>query len=101
MSNLKEHPDVQELIDTLDKNGLKKIAEITHKYGMKFLVWFEPERVRPGTWLWEKHPEFLLFFKGDPDDRRHNNAIYDLATGECLQLCNEDILRQLRLLGRR
>ena len=24
MSNLKEHPDVQELIDTLDKNGLEK-----------------------------------------------------------------------------
>ena len=24
MINLKEHPDVQELIDTLDKNGLEK-----------------------------------------------------------------------------
>ena len=24
MSNLREHPDVQELIDTLDKNGLEK-----------------------------------------------------------------------------
>src|SRR6202011_4144568 len=26
----------------------------------KLVVWFEPERVTPGTWLYEKHPEWLL-----------------------------------------
>ena len=27
---------------------------------MKFVVWFEPERVHAGTWLAEKHPEWVL-----------------------------------------
>ena len=31
MSNLKEHPDVQDLIDTLDKNGLEKEKAETEK----------------------------------------------------------------------
>ena len=28
--------------------------------GIKILVWFEPERVTPGTWLDKNHPEWLL-----------------------------------------
>jgi alpha-galactosidase len=28
-------------------------------------VWFEPERVRPGSWLYENHPEWLLGREGD------------------------------------
>ena len=32
---------------------------------MKILVWFEPERVAPGTWLYEEHPEWLL--SADPE----------------------------------
>ena len=26
----------------------------------KTIVWFEPERVTAGSWLWENHPEWLL-----------------------------------------
>lgn len=41
-------------------NGLKPVADAAHAHGMRFLVWFEPERVMPGTWLHEHHPEWLL-----------------------------------------
>jgi alpha-galactosidase len=40
--------------------GLKPVADKVHEAGLKFLVWFEPERVMPGTWLRSNHPEWLL-----------------------------------------
>lgn len=55
-------------------NGLKKLSEAVHKMGMKFLLWFEPERVAKDSWLQCEHPEWLLdsseenakFFCPDP-----------------------------------
>jgi alpha-galactosidase len=40
--------------------GLRPIADAAKRHGMDFLVWFEPERVMPGTWLADNHPEWLL-----------------------------------------
>ncbi|MCX5771598.1 MAG: alpha-galactosidase [Candidatus Hydrogenedentes bacterium] len=40
--------------------GLGPVADAAHAAGMKFLLWFEPERVMPGTFLYEQHPEWLL-----------------------------------------
>ncbi len=41
-------------------NGFKPISDHAHGKGVKILVWFEPERVAPGTWLANNHPEWLL-----------------------------------------
>ena len=41
-------------------NGLRPVADAAKEHGMDFLVWFEPERVMPNTWLYENHPEWLL-----------------------------------------
>ncbi len=40
--------------------GLRAISDHAHERGVKTIVWFEPERVHPGTWLYEEHPEWLL-----------------------------------------
>jgi alpha-galactosidase len=40
--------------------GLRAITDHTHRRGVRSIVWFEPERVTPGTWLYEQHPEWLL-----------------------------------------
>lgn len=40
--------------------GLKPISDAAHAAGMKFLLWFEPERVMPDTWLHTQHPDWLL-----------------------------------------
>ena len=42
-------------------NGIKPVADAAHSHGFKFLLWFEPERAMEGSWLWEKHPEWLLY----------------------------------------
>ncbi len=40
--------------------GFRPITDHAHEKGVKIIVWFEPERVTPGTWLYESHPEWLL-----------------------------------------
>ncbi|MBI2915032.1 MAG: alpha-galactosidase [Firmicutes bacterium] len=40
--------------------GLKAVSDAVHRMGLKFLVWFEPERVCPGTQIHREHPEWLL-----------------------------------------
>lgn len=47
--------------------GFKPISDFAHAHGVKILVWFEPERVMPGTWLYQNHPEWLL----SPSGRNH------------------------------
>jgi len=40
--------------------GLKAVTDHAHAKGLRTIVWFEPERVAAGTWLRDKHPEWLL-----------------------------------------
>jgi len=56
-------------------NGFKLFSKWVHAQGMKFLLWFEPERVGdPNSWLGRNHPEWLMpgmnqgaiFNEGDP-----------------------------------
>lgn len=41
-------------------NGLKHIAELTHKKEMKFGIWIEPEMVTTSSDLFKKHPDWVL-----------------------------------------
>ena len=48
---------------TIDKtkfhNGLGPISDFVREHGMKFGLWFEPERVDPDTRLAREHPEWV------------------------------------------
>ncbi|HOD49367.1 MAG TPA: alpha-galactosidase [Candidatus Hydrogenedentes bacterium] len=44
--------------------GLRPIGEAAHAAGLEYLLWFEPERVAPGTRIEELHPEWLA--RGEP-----------------------------------
>jgi len=54
-------------------NGLKPVSDAVHAVGSKFMVWFEPERVRKGTQFDREHPEWLLTLPGD------ENSLFDLG----------------------
>jgi alpha-galactosidase len=45
--------------------GLRPISDAAHQAGMKFLLWFEPERVNAGTDLSREHPEWVISPGGD------------------------------------
>lgn len=40
--------------------GLREVADAAHANGLKFTVWFEPERVVSDTWLTTNHPDWVL-----------------------------------------
>jgi len=46
--------------EDLYPDGFRPISDLLHASGMRFLLWFEPERVAPGTPIAEEHPEWLL-----------------------------------------
>ncbi len=47
-------------VERFPTNGLAPIGECCEENDVQLLLWFEPERVSPGTWLAEKHPEWCL-----------------------------------------
>ncbi len=59
-------------------NGLKPVADAIHRAGAKFILWFEPERVRKGTLIEQQHPEWLLGVPGSPD------LLFDLGNRDAL-----------------
>lgn len=56
--------------------NLKKVATAAGNKGMKFLLWFEPERATIHTPIVKEHPEYFLQPKTDP-----NECIYLLNFG--------------------
>jgi alpha-galactosidase len=57
-------------------DGLRPVADAVHAVGAKFMVWFEPERVRKGTQFDKLNPEWLLRLPGD------DNALYNLGNSD-------------------
>lgn len=51
--------------------GLKPLGDASHAAGMKFVLWFEPERVWPGTVFDRERSEFLIKL-GDSGNRLFN-----------------------------
>ena len=50
--------------------GIREVSDYAHGKGMKFVLWFEPERVYRGSFLWDRHPEWLLHWDANDKDRR-------------------------------
>lgn len=70
-------------------NGLKPLGDECHRLGMRFVLWFEPERVAAGTALAREHPEFVLggeqgglFKLNDPAARRYLTDLLSQRIGE-------------------
>jgi alpha-galactosidase len=40
--------------------GLKAVSDHAHAKGAGLIVWFEPERVSPGSWIATNHPDWVL-----------------------------------------
>ena len=58
-------------------NGLKPVSEEAHRNGMKFVLWFEPERVTPSSRVAKEHPEWVLH--SSAKSRAEQGDLYNLA----------------------
>ncbi|MBI5094928.1 MAG: alpha-galactosidase [Candidatus Hydrogenedentes bacterium] len=70
-------------------NGLKPVTDACHANGMKFVLWFEPERVAKDTQIAREHPEFIyggaeggLFKLNDPAAQRWLTDILSKDIGD-------------------
>jgi alpha-galactosidase len=77
-------------------NGLKPVGETAQKQGMGFVLWFEPERVYAGTWLYEHHPEWLLFPDAPTRQQRQRlvpqaEAVLDLGNPDARHWLTEHV----------
>jgi len=63
-------------------HGLRAICDHAHAKGVKTIVWFEPERVAPGTWLSENHPEWILPAMKDGKKDAKKDGILNLGNPE-------------------
>lgn len=96
--------DWQDLLGTweVDKtrfpNGLRVVSDYAHTRGVKTLLWFEPERVIEGSWLFVNHPEWLLgkgssrfFNHGNPAANQWlTNHIDSILINEKIDLYRQD-----------
>jgi alpha-galactosidase len=79
-------------------NGLKAISDHAHTKGVKTILWFEPERVHPDTWLTKNHPEWVLggvngglLNLGNPEALNWlTNHVDKLMTDEGIDLYRQD-----------
>lgn len=62
-------------------DGLRPISDHAHANGIKTMLWFEPERVAPGSWLESNKPEWVL-----------DSPTADLSWGRLLNLGELEVL---------
>lgn len=75
-------------------NGLKPVSDAAHKAGMKFVLWFEPERARVKSLLHREKPEFLLKSERDP-----SNLLLNLGIPEARQYITDLVSGLIRENG--
>ena len=74
-------------------HGLKPVSDEAARNGADLLVWFEPERVRPGTKISKEHPEWLLRRKGKED------SLLFLGNPECRAWLTDHVCRLIQDSG--
>lgn len=77
------HPDM-----LLDVTGEIK------KSGKRFILWFEPERVRNNAPLFKEHPEYLLFLNEDNPD-----ALLNLGDSNAWKYCFDTLAELIERLN--
>lgn len=79
----------------IHSNGLKDVAKAAHDAGMKFMLWFEPERVIDSTPIALQHPEFFLA----SDTNRDSNRLLNLGDPAAWNYCFETVSKMIGDLG--
>jgi len=72
--------------------GLRPICDHAHAGGEKIIVWFEPERVTPGTFLYTNNPAWLLGQDGE-------QKLLNLGNDEARQWLTDHVSKTLTEQG--
>ena len=75
-------------------NGLKPVSDEAHGNGLKFMVWFEPERVEPGTDVDRSHGDWII--RRPPEGKEDWGGLLDLSRPEAVDWLTETLTAMLR-----
>jgi len=92
-----QHVGIWRANQTIHPQGLKPVSDAVHQAGMKFLLWFEPERAVCGVPVTKAHPDWFLDDCGIRTDG--NNLLLDLGNPAARQWCIETIAGLIRDYG--
>ena len=76
-------------------NGLKDVSKVIHDSGKKFLLWFEPERVKRKSPIVKEHPEYFIF----PEDEEETNLLLNLGRPDAWQYCFDTMSGMIEDIG--
>ncbi|MHB1295191.1 MAG: glycoside hydrolase family 36 protein [Anaerolineae bacterium] len=74
--------------------GLRPIGDAAHAEGMGFVLWFEPERVAPGTLLAVEHPEWVI-----PADNGNKWGLFNLGLPEARRYMTDYLIAAIGAYG--
>ena len=80
---------------TRHPDGLLDVSNAIRKSGKRFLLWFEPERVRRNTPIAREHPEYLIF----PSDENNMDTLLNLGDDKAWQYCFDTISELIKCLN--
>ena len=72
-------------------NGVGELGGIVHDLKMKFILWFEPERVAPNTQIAKEYPQYV--FGGS------NGGLFKLNDPEARTFLTELLLKRIKEFG--
>ena len=76
-------------------NALKDVSKAAHDAGMKFLLWFEPERVISTTPVAVQHPEYFMA----SDEEQGRNRLLNLGSPDAWDYCFNTVSGIIEELG--
>ncbi|MBP7053553.1 MAG: alpha-galactosidase [Phycisphaerae bacterium] len=83
--------------------GLAPVGRAARDAGLRFLVWFEPERAMPGTWLEREHADWLLAPSDTPAElgymERDGFRLLDLGDAQARAWALDAISKDIRDSG--
>ena len=72
--------------------NLKKVSDAAHQAGMKFLMWFEPERATDNAPIVTEHPEYFHRMKNNPSPHAY---LLDLGNPEAREWAIQEVCRNI------
>lgn len=72
-------------------NGVEALGKVIHDLGMKFVLWFEPERVAPDTQIANEYPQYVFGGK--------NGGLYKLNDPEAREFLTNLLLTRIKQFG--
>lgn len=79
-----------------EKVNLREIIDYTHKNGLKFGLWFEPEMVNEQSELYKAHPDWAIKVEGLTPCTGRDQLVLDLTRKEVRDYIVESVSKILR-----